>query len=141
MPCLTGRFDPAIGPTLQLGIAAPGSFRNAGAGTQPAVLSFPALVDTGASATCIAPGVATRAGLRPVGERAVTSATHSTPVNTYLVDLLLPFGSRSYILSGHTVIEFPAAAAGSPYQGLLGRDVIGQGALMLSFDDHFTFCL
>jgi hypothetical protein len=45
-------------------------------------------------------------GLQPVGKRQMASATHSIPVNVYLVDLLLPFGNARYIVSGTQVMEF-----------------------------------
>jgi len=37
--------------------------------------------------------------------------------------------------------RFSAAAGGSPFQILVGRDIIGRGVLTLSFDGHFTFSL
>jgi hypothetical protein len=72
--------------------------------------------------------------------RPMVSATESVPVNVYLVDLLLPFGAAGFILPGAQVLEF-TPAGGSPFQMLVGRDVICQGALTISFDGHFTFCL
>ncbi len=67
------------------------------------------------------------------------SATHTVPVNVYLIDLLLPFGSSGLVLHGRQVLEF--TATGSNFQMLLGRDVLCQGTFSFSFDGHFTFCL
>jgi hypothetical protein len=100
---------------------------------------FPALVDTGASGTCISPTVARTIGAAPIGMRPMSSATGSQAVAQYLVDLLLPFGSAGLILAGMQVLEF--AHAGAPFQILLGRDIICRGTLTLSFDGHFTFSI
>jgi hypothetical protein len=70
----------------------------------------------------------------------MTSATHSVPVNVYLVDLLLPFGETGFIIEDAQVMEI-ATAGGGPFEVLIGRDVICRGMLAISFDGHFTFCI
>jgi hypothetical protein len=75
-----------------------------------------------------------------MGMRSMTSATHSVPVNVYLVDLLLPFGNAGFLVQGTQVMEF-APPGGSPFQILLGRDILCKGTFTLSFDGHFTFSL
>lgn len=139
MPCLSGRFDPGIGPLINIGVLQPGVLTPAAPPTTQ-ITTFPALIDSGASATCISPNVAQAVGLQPIGMRPMTSATHSVPVNVYLVDLLLPFGNAGFILPSTQVMEF-APAGGSPFQILVGRDIICRGALTISFDGHFTFSL
>jgi hypothetical protein len=139
MPCLSGRFDPRIGPIINVGVLAPGSLTPV-SGAPAQITTFPALIDTGASSTCISPIVAQTIGLSPVGLQPMTSATHSVPVNVYLVDLVLPFGSTGFVVSGTQVMEFAQAGSG-PFQMLLGRDVLCQGTFTLSFDGHFTLAL
>lgn len=139
MPCLSGRYDPAIGPLVNIGVLPPGVLTPA----LPASLqipTYPALIDTGASSTCIAPAIAQILNLQPLGMRPVVSATQSVPMNVYLVDLVLPFGQTLHVLTGMQVYEF-ASAGTNPFQVLLGRDIICQGTLNLSFDRHFVFCL
>lgn len=138
MPCLSGRFDPNTGPLINVGVLLPGTITPVSGVTQ--IITFPALIDTGAAATCISSTVAQTVGLRPIGMRPMISATHSVPVNVYLVDLLLPFGTANFLVQGAQVMEF-APAGGSPFQILLGRDIICRGILTLSFDGHFTFSL
>jgi hypothetical protein len=70
----------------------------------------------------------------------MVSATHVTPVHVYLVDLVIPFGDADTLRQGAQVMEF-APPAGSPFQILLGRDVICGGVLTISFDGHFSFSL
>jgi len=134
MSCISGHFDPNIGPIINIGVR-PVAVITPDA--NPVV--FPALMDTGASNTFVSPIVIQTVGLRPTGLRPVISATHSVPVNFYIIDLFVPFGPISSIIPGIQVGEF--IQAGTPYQILLGRDIICKGAFVISFDGHFTFCL
>lgn len=139
MPCLSGRFDPAIGPIINVSVLQTGSLQQAG--DQPTqIMAFPALIDTGASITCISANIAKTVGLTPVGMREMASATQSVPVNVYLVDILLPFGPTGFLLQGTQVMEF-STDGNSPFQMLVGRDIICKGVLTLSFDGHLTFAI
>ncbi|MGI8739488.1 MAG: aspartyl protease family protein [Gammaproteobacteria bacterium] len=140
MPCLSRRFDISLGPIIDVIALGPGTVRNAGAsGAQVSASAYPALIDTGATTTCISAGVASSLQLQPIGKRPMVSATHQTPVNAYLVDLLLPFGAAGHWIESIQVMEF--VSGDSAIQMLLGRDIIGLGTLSISFDGHFTFCL
>ena len=139
MPCLSGSFNPSTGPLVNVGVLPPGLLSSP-PGPTAQVTTFPALIDTGASATCISPNVAQTVGLQPIGMRSTTSATHSVPVNVYLADLLLPFGQAGFVVSGMQVMEF-VPTGGSPFQILPGRDILCRGTFTLSFDGHFTFSL
>ena len=137
MPCLSGRYHPGIGPIVNVGVAKPGTLTPTAAA--PAV-AVPALLDTGATSTCIALSVANVVGPSPIGMRPMVSATHSIPVNVYLADLVMPFGASGFAVSGSQLMEFTPHPA-APFQILVGRDIICQGLLTISFDGHFTFCL
>jgi len=68
MPCLSGSFNPAVGPLINLGVAPLGTLgHGAPSSGSPAV--FSALLDTGAAVTCISPAVARAVGLQPIGLR------------------------------------------------------------------------
>jgi len=101
---------------------------------------FPALIDTGASVTCVSQNVVQSVPLQPIGMRPMISTTQYAPVYVYLVDLFLPFGAAGFVVQGIQVMEF-ASGGTAPFQMLLGRDIICRGTLTLSFDGHFTFCL
>jgi hypothetical protein len=90
MPALSGRFDPGIGPLINIGVLPPGILTPTTAQTTP-ITTFPVLLDTGASMTCISPHIAQSVGLEPMGMRPMVSATQTVPVPVYLVDLVLPF--------------------------------------------------
>jgi predicted aspartyl protease len=139
MPCLTGQFNPSVGILLQVGVLLPGAIPLVAAGGVP-MTPFAALVDTGASDTCIAPSIAQTLSLTPIGMRPMTSAHHTAPVNVYQVDIVILFGNQGFVLSNHQVVEF-AAPPSSPFQVLIGRDIICRGTLSLSFDGHFAFSL
>jgi len=137
MPCLSGRFDPNIGPLINIGVLPVGVLTPSFSGN---IATFPALIDTGASVTCISQNVVQAVSLQPIGLRPMVSATHSVPVNVYLVDLFLPFGAAGFVIQGIQVMEF-VPEGNAPFQMLLGRDIICRGTLTLSFDGHFTFSL
>ena len=134
MPSLSNVFDPNVGPLLRVAMAPPG-WQDGGQ-----LVVFDALVDTGASTTCIAPAVATALGLPILGMRSMASATHSAvAVPLYICDLIIPFsGTTHYIARGLQVLEFAPPAT---FQALLGRDVICRGALAMSSDCHMTFSI
>ncbi len=73
--------------------------------------------------TCISPQVVQAVGLQSMGMRQMVSATQTIPVNLYLVDLLLPFGSAGLFQQGIQVMEFQAPGT-HPFQMLLGRDIL-----------------
>ncbi len=134
MPCVSAQFDPNIGLLINIGVFAPDTFEP----TEPLTF-FPALIDTGASITCISTTIAQSVNIQPVGMRQMCSATHTAvPVNIYLVDIIVPFGKVGHALKAIQVMEFES---NSPYQMLIGRDIICKGILSMSFDGHFTFAL
>ena len=133
MPCFSGEYKLAWGPVVNLGIAAPGTV------TQEQSRPFPALIDTGASNTCIAASVADAIDVQPIGKQPMVSATGTEPVNQYIVDLVLPF-SPPVVLPSLQVLEFVQAMP-TAFQILLGRDVLCQGVFTLNFDGTYVFCL
>jgi len=139
MPCLSGKFSPTEGIILSLACLPPGAWAPE---TSLEPKYFPALLDTGASHTCISPKVARDVGLLPTGMLQMASATHAdVTVNTYLIDVGIVIGGAIWWeFTNLLVLEFQPSA-GSPYEMLIGRDVICQGALTISFDGHYTFSI
>jgi hypothetical protein len=54
MPALSGQFNPGIGPLINIGVLPAGLLTPTTAQTMQ-VTAFPALLDTGASMTCVSP--------------------------------------------------------------------------------------
>jgi len=139
MPSLSGQFNPNAGVLLNIVVLPPNVY-GPGSTIPSSFLSFPALIDTGASMTCISRQVVQAVGLQSIGMTQMLSATQTIPVHRYLVDLLLPFGNAGLLQQGIHVMEFQVAGT-HPFQILLGRDILCRGVFTMSFDGHFTFSL
>jgi hypothetical protein len=92
------------------------------------------LVDTGATASAIARGVARKLGLQPVGVIPVnTPSSTGTVMPLYAVRLLLP----NNIVFETTAIE--AQLQGQGIGGLVGRDVLSQAVFVyIGYINQFT---
>jgi len=140
MPCLTARFDLSIGPILSVGIHSPGTVDLANLQRTPPPLFFSALIDTGAKTTCISGMLAKSLGLLPAGMRPMGSATQQAiPTNTYTADLGILF-SGIFWFPEIRLWEF-TPPPDSPYQLLLGGDILYKGILTISLDGHFSFSI
>ena len=106
-----------------------------------------ALVDTGASATCITRSMAESLSVQPVGKTALQTAGGSVAVNVYDVHVALLIGQgknadgffTSQFAALHNVRSLEFDAGEAPYQALIGRDILRMGALTQSPDGHFSF--
>jgi hypothetical protein len=158
MPCLSLQFNPLVGPLILLLVAPPASLRSvtlpAGAplptGLQPqSVASAPALIDTGATLTCITSNIAQQAGLPLIGKRPMGTAGGVVPTNVYLADVVIPLSAitapaQPQLAPGITIesIEVMEFQCASPhYQALMGRDIICRGILHIGFDGRVTFSI
>ncbi len=139
MPCLSGKFNPGGGPIIQVGIQRPQLESEVGP-SQQKIEYFNTLIDTGATVTCISSIAVRTLNLNSIGLREMVSATDTSPVNVYLTNLIIPFNSEMVVFPNTQVLEF-AIGINSPFQLLLGRDVLCKGTFTLSFDGHFTFSL
>lgn len=107
------------------------------------------LIDTGASITCISPELAKRIGLRSLGKESVVVASGTASLNTYLVDMLIPFtkpartqGPEAQTLPVQNIQVMEYLGDTSRYQGLLGRDIIDRGIFMIAgWDGKYYFSL
>lgn len=152
MPCIAGRYNNGLiiqiavfkdVKSLQNTLSPPQS------GQAPRNVKFySALLDTGATATCISQKVVSDLKLTPIGKAQMISASHVVAANQYLFTVAVPTGLQQQstgLVSGNFTIfdnlnglEF--AATGSAYDVLLGMDVIRRGSLKIDFDGHFSFC-
>lgn len=130
------RSDPAllaVTPSQPLAI---------GQGTQGPRL-YTALIDTGATLTCISPKVAQEVGLQPIGKTMMIGATGRSAVNSYHFgvgfltnQIQAPTGQVSATLETRFVDGMEFVVEGAAFDVLLGRDVICTGTFTLSFDGH-----
>ena len=71
----------------------------------------------------------------------MVGATGKKPVNSYLVDFELAFGNMSAHMGDLVVFEFGGLQNRSPFDVLIGRDVLFKGVLTTAFSNHFTFSI
>lgn len=108
-----------------------------------------ALVDTGASRTCIAPSVVSDLGLSSVGKASVRTADGETVKDLYDVHVLVQLrptdpsnpaaGLAGELVANLRVVDFEPST--SPYQALIGLDILRRGMLVLTHDGHFSFAM
>ena len=143
MPAFSGQFSWQDGLIWQTGFVAadkelPSSDR---------IHVCPALVDTGASHTCISQSVAKELQLEPAGKIDMQTARGIEAVNVYdvrpaiiLTDMPDLKGKSKGAIQVFSPIRSPEFdPADKNYKALVGRDILGQGVLTMSFDGHYTF--
>ena len=147
MPCLSGDFNPAIGVIVQVVVVPGGQLgtiksQQQGAGNQQLTVNAPTangLMDTGADATCISEKLAKALNLKPTGKVQTVGVHGPEQVNQHSVDLLLQFGAHAIGIPNLRVSEFKGISPN--YDLLIGRDVICQGVLTMTFNGRFTFSI
>jgi hypothetical protein len=118
----------AIGPVVRLQIAvgtpAEAALRKAGTPI-PTPVTADAMIDTGATASVIAQGLAGQIGLQPVGSTLIATPSHANlTCFEYFVRLVLP---QNVVYEG-TVIEAPMQ--GHHIQCLIGRDILAHSVFV-----------
>lgn len=147
MPCIAFQFNPQVGPLLQLTIVDPAVIKR---GARPPANTpfYTALLDTGASGTCVSTKVVKAHSLPPTGKIPVIGVHGTAAVNTYHFGLGVLFpkaqspagaliGDMQIMLVDGT--EFDNTGCG--FDILAGRDFLLRGSLTLSFDGHGMWCL
>lgn len=132
MPLLTMRFEPDLGPILNVGLARPYSLLSEDEKKSPVIKNVKLLVDTGASLTSISPKIAEELNLPVLGKIGLRSVTHEVSANQYLADLIWPIG-KPFPIMDMKLMEFPMAD--HAIDGLLGRDIICQCLLHMNGPD------
>ncbi len=144
MPCLSIPFNPKVGPLIQIAVFPPGSAPPVQAGgPNPLGLAlYFALIDTGASHTCISTKVIKETGLQPTGKLMVGGVHGNQATNSYQfqVGLMFPHGQSPTGAVLANIAAFPVSGmefiSGGTFDVLLGRDILCQGSFVMSFDGH-----
>ena len=109
----------------------------------PAPVAIRALIDTGASNTCIEPSVLQSLHLSPTGQISVTTpTTGGTPMqcDQYDVGILIPSGSSASPFMDGTVMVMaaqPSSLHQQGIQGLIGRAILSKCLLQYNGDMGF----
>jgi hypothetical protein len=117
--------------------------------TPPSLAMYAALIDTGASATCISPKVVSDLGLMPIGKADMISASHVTVTNKYIFTVGFIVGAaqqpsgniQGQIFSFENIAGLEFKPAGSVYDVLIGMDIIGKGVLTVKFCGTIYFLI
>lgn len=130
MPLLTLKYEPNLGPILEVGLAKPLSIKNDNEkNIPPAIRKVRLLVDTGAAATSISPRIATELELPIIAKVQLRSVTHEVPSNLYLADMIWTVGQPTPLYDVR-LMEFPMAD--DSLDGLLGRDFLSSCLMTLN---------
>lgn len=147
MPTLSGRFDWDQGLFMAVGVGHPNPY-GAGAHGTPRIVFCRALVDPGASHTCIASAVLDDLGLQRLGSRPMDTASEARgTVDVYSASLIVKADdneeldlSKSLFLP--TLEVHSLASLGPrdiPVQALIGRDVLRNGTLTMRREGSYCF--
>jgi predicted aspartyl protease len=93
----------------------------------PQAQNIRALVDTGASGTCIDPMVFQALGLQPTGTTPmITASTGQTPVDaeTYDVSITVPNGPNQPLVIPNMAVSASQLFMAQGFHALLGRDIL-----------------
>jgi len=121
----------------------------AGPGDQFDLHMFKALVDTGATTTCITKTAADKVGLLPVGKVPVQGVSGVSFHDTYVFKVAFAFeaiGTEPDMpVASVQIFDFPIEGADlnleqSQFDVLLGMDIISRGSLKIDGDGSFSFC-
>lgn len=135
MPCIYGPIEPE-GLLVSAGVSGAGWIAT---GNEPHPKAFRALIDTGATRSCISPAVVQAAALVPQKDaRGVRTADGASKKSWYRVDLVLTLESYKVVLFNIEALSFEPG--GGPCDILIGMDVISQGVLTV-VRDRFSFCI
>lgn len=118
---------------LSVGSAVEPAFRASGTAV-PTPIPAVGMIDTGATASVMRQGFASRLGLSPVGVVHINTPTSTNvPCYEYLVRLDLP----GNVVAETTVLEAPLL--GQHIQCLVGRDVLAHGVLIyIGYENLFS---
>lgn len=142
MPHFTLSHTAQAGPILDMivGSSAPRILELQAAGqVVPVPQNIRALLDTGASCTCIDPTVLNALGLQPTGNTSIsTPSTGATPVDayTYDVSIVIPAGNQQPLIRAvMSVCASELIPLG--YKALLGRDILSVCHVTYNGSDGF----
>ena len=144
MPCLSFLYNAVAGPIIHVAVLPP----KPPAGGVGNVTLYAALLDTGASATCISADAVRDAGLLPVGKHSMVGVGGVTATNIYQFHVGLQ-QSQTVQPTGNTSVSFGlfpvqgmefVKTSGGAFDILIGRDILCKGHLAMSYDGHGVFC-
>jgi len=145
MPHLTLPIIPASGPCLEIAVGVSEQRADALRAKQlpiPQPVVKTALVDTGASCSCVDPDALNQLGLQPTGKTQIRTPSTGDAVHAadlYDVSIYLVHSEERYVLP-RTVQVVASVTEGQRHDVLLGRDILSQCLLVYDGREE-TFAL
>ena len=104
--------------------------------------SYKALIDTGATNTCISPKIIEDLSLIPEGKRPVLTATHETSANLFHVSFYIPIAAqigKDLRFDAHETsnVEVTEIMQPNNFDVLLGMDILASCSLFIA-QNNFT---
>ena len=102
-----------------------------------------ALMDTGATTTCISSRVITELELKPKGKVEMVSASDKMLRDSFLFSIGISIpgtDNQPFFVTEIYGAEFEGDER-NKFDVIIGMDVIMRGSLKLDFDGHFSFCV
>jgi predicted aspartyl protease len=99
----------------------------------PSPISIRALLDTGASHTCVDPSVLNTLGLQATGSvPMLTPSTGATPMNadTYDVAIVIPNGAQQGLMLANMQVSASELLKAQGFHALIGRDILSKCILV-----------
>lgn len=153
MPCVSGRYQKSLGVIVGVVIIKPlaSTALTQSSKQHPAVplRQYRALLDTGATGTCISSKVVAEVGLESIGLGEIISASEKTHRNKYFFSLGIPIIEKvdpnNNEVTGK-IHQFPPIEGpefhteqNARFDVLLGMDIIANGCFTVEQDGHFSF--
>lgn len=124
-------FDPHVGPCVEV------SFSSEPTMHMWSMPRYTALLDTGASVTCISEKIANQLDLVPKGKRQVIGATGTALTNIYDLEIMLWSDGSGW----GCPIEAALFSGTSTVEVLIGRDILCRGLFVLDNSGRFSFAI
>lgn len=135
MPCLASTYSPYLRQLFLTVYAAP----PATPAQAHTARSCTALIDTGATGSCVSGRLVSDLRLIASGKTPTHGVAGLVHLPFYFIDLIIPFGDHHFTIPALQVSEF---SAHDHFDVLLGMDVLAQGHLSVdAFAGRFTFCV
>ena len=144
MFCVSGNYDPRKGPIIDVSVSRNYDFKKSN--NSNSLRRYKALLDTGASGTCVSIKVINDLSLKHVGfcdMRSASEANKKCRVFRAVVSFIFESSHQQKTIKANRYFGLDTLEANfedKPYDLLIGTNIISRGVLLMKFNS-FNFCL
>ena len=145
MPSILGQTQnlQALGAVLPVKVGVPKVLRDVLAKkneTPRPPMTVQALIDTGASRTCISPDICQKLNLKPHGVGKMLTVGEPTFADVYNIYMDIEMGPGNFVVLDPIMVFAPSLAGAGNFQCLIGRDILaGASFTYLGYVNMFSF--